>query len=79
MFSANPRFARGESGISLDMLKSLRRVYGFSISKATHSKTLKPATLKPKLTPKVSDNLELKSLRVASVFMHPLVISICGV
>ena len=26
MFAANPRFARGESRISFDMLKSLRRV-----------------------------------------------------
>jgi hypothetical protein len=26
MFAANPRFARGESLISFDMLKSLRRV-----------------------------------------------------
>ena len=27
MLAANPRFARGESRISFDMLKSLRKVY----------------------------------------------------
>ena len=29
MFAANPRFARGESRISFDMLKSLRPCVGF--------------------------------------------------
>ena len=39
MFAANPRFARGESRISFDMLKSLRRVEVFYFPK---QQTLKP-------------------------------------
>ena len=68
MFPANPRFARGESRISFDILKSLRRVYVFSVQNK-NPKTLKPKTLNP-------ENLKSKSLCIASVFIHPLVISI---
>ena len=71
MFAANPRFARGESRISFDMLKSQRRVHFFLLSKTTNPKTLK--TLNPKLKP---ENLKSKSLRIASVFIHSPVISI---
>ena len=39
MFAANPRFARGESRISFDMLKSLRNVLFFYFPK---QQTLKP-------------------------------------
>ena len=39
MFAANPRFARGESRIFFDMLKSLRKDYFFFFPK---QQTLKP-------------------------------------
>ena len=48
MFAANPTFARIGSRISLDMLKSMRRVSVFSIlqkpktQEPTKTKTLKP-------------------------------------
>ena len=50
MFAANPRFARGESRISFDILKSLRRVTVFSFQ-SKNPKTLKPQTLNPKSKP----------------------------
>ena len=39
MFAATPRFARGESRISFDMLESLRRVLVVLLSKTTNPKT----------------------------------------
>ena len=54
MFAATPRFARGQSRISFDMLKSLRRVKVF-LSKTTNTKILKPKTLKPK-APNLNQN-----------------------
>ena len=51
MFAATPRFARGQSSISFDMLKSLCRVWVFLLSKTANPKTLKPKTLNPKLKP----------------------------
>ena len=45
--AATPRFARGQSRISFDMLKSLRRVqvFAFQNNKHQNPKTLKPKTL----------------------------------
>jgi hypothetical protein len=43
-----PRFVRGESRISFDMLKCLRRVNFFLLSKTTNPKTLKPKNQNPK-------------------------------
>ena len=53
MSAANPRFDRGESRIFFDMLKPLRRVQVFLLSKTTtlNPKTLTPKTLIPKLKP----------------------------
>ena len=44
----NPTFARGESRISFDMLKSLRRVWLFYFPKQQTLKPSNPQTLKPK-------------------------------
>ena len=86
MFAANPRFARSESRISFDMLKSLHRVKSVLLSKRKnpYSKPWNPETLKPKpktLNPKLyktlnPENHKSKSLRIASVFIDPLVTSI---
>ena len=47
MFAANPRFARGESHISFDMLKSLRRVEVAYFPKQQTLKPWNPKALKP--------------------------------
>ena len=44
MFAANPRFARGESRISFDLLKSLRS-YGIKFFDFPKQQSLKPKTL----------------------------------
>ena len=70
-----PRFARGESRISFDMLKPLRMVQFVCFPEQQTlkpSKTLKPKTLNPKLKPLNPEHLKSKSLRIASVFIHPL-------
>ena len=52
MSAAKPRFARGESRISFDMLKSLRRIYiSCLLSITTNPKPLKPKTLNSELKP----------------------------
>ena len=51
MFAVTPRFARGQSRISFDMLKSLRRVLVFYFPQQQTRQTLKPKTLNPKSKP----------------------------
>jgi hypothetical protein len=53
MFAATPRFARGQSRISYEMLKSMRRVqvFAFQNNKHQNPKILKPKTQNPKLKP----------------------------